>query len=229
MAKRFIETTIWSQNKWFRKLAPKYKALWFYIISMCDPVGVWEEDLEMAEFAIGDKLDVEETHVLFAKQIKSFSDNKWWVKDFCYFQYGVLKEENIANKPHQSYISLLKKHSLWEDYLKTIKSQSKEPPEKKKRATPAKPKISYTEKLAERKTEFRKKIFAFSYLYDETMLQDFYDYWSEEDRRGMQMKMEFQKTWNLAKRLKMWKRIEDEKRFKKSDNNENKEKKIIYG
>ena len=47
MAKRFIETTMWTGNKWFRKLEPKYKLLWFYLISNCDAVGVWEEDLEL--------------------------------------------------------------------------------------------------------------------------------------------------------------------------------------
>lgn len=119
MSKRFIETTLWTQNKWFRKLKPHHKLLWVYLITNCDSVGVWEEDLELTEFIIGYEYKQEDL-LIFGDRLKKFNSKKYWIKDFVEFQYGELKEENLTNKPHQSYISLLKKHSLWIDYKKSI-------------------------------------------------------------------------------------------------------------
>lgn len=119
MSKRFIETTLWTQNKWFRKLQPHHKLLWIYLITNCDSVGVWEEDLELTEFIIGYEYKQEDL-LIFGNRLKKFNGKKYWIKDFVEFQYGELKEENLTNKPHQSYISLLKKHSLWIDYKKSI-------------------------------------------------------------------------------------------------------------
>jgi hypothetical protein len=39
---------------------------------------------------------------------------KWWLRDFCEFQYGSFSEDT-NNKAHQSYIKLLKKHGLWSE------------------------------------------------------------------------------------------------------------------
>jgi hypothetical protein len=120
MAKRLIETTIWTQNKWFRKLKPQHKLLWIYLFSNCDSVGVWEEDLELASFIIGIEFTRKEIDEVFGTKIKWINDKKLWIVDFCHFQYGNLIEENTSNRPHQSYIALLKKHSLWIDYIKTM-------------------------------------------------------------------------------------------------------------
>ena len=122
MAKRFIETTIWTQNKWFRKLKIQFKILWFYLISSCDHVGVWEEDIELCSFIIGYEYSIDSLLKVYKNKIIKINDKKYWIVDFCNFQYGTLKEDNIKNKPHQSYISLLKKHNLWNEYLKTIDS-----------------------------------------------------------------------------------------------------------
>lgn len=130
--KRFVETTIWTQNKWFRKLEIKYKLFWFYLLSNCDPVGVWEEDIELASFIIGCDFDIEDTFKVFNGKVRKINVKKWWVVDFCDFQYGELKEENINNRPHQSYISLLKKHSLWIDYKKIMQRPKEKDKEQEK-------------------------------------------------------------------------------------------------
>lgn len=128
MSKRFIETTIWTQNKWFRKLLPKHKLLWFYLLTNCDSVGVWEEDIELASFIIGEDFNINDL-LSYGDRLKYFNDKKYWITDFCSFQYGQLKD-SPSNKPHQSYISLLKKHSLWIDYTKTIDSLKEKDKEK---------------------------------------------------------------------------------------------------
>lgn len=132
MAKRFIDTTIWTQNKWFRKLKPEHKLFWFYLLTTCDSVGVWEEDLELASFIIG--FDFSNTKLLedLGNQILVLNDKKWWIKDFCTFQYGELIENNHTNKPHQAYISMLKKHSLWIDYTNSINRVKEKEKDKEK-------------------------------------------------------------------------------------------------
>lgn len=119
MAKRFIDTQMWTQNKWFRKLEPKYKLLWIYLITNCDQVGVWEEDIELASFLIGFEFTVPEMVEVFGDRLHKFNGKKYWIVDFIPFQYGVLQEGG-KNRPHQSYITLLKSHSLYIEYRKSI-------------------------------------------------------------------------------------------------------------
>ena len=131
MSKRFFDTTIWTQNKWFRKLRPEHKLFWAYLFTNCDAVGVWEEDLELASILIGYDYDMEQLLADLGDRVKIFSNRKkWWVVDFCNFQYGELVENNIHNKPHQSYISLLKKHRLWIDYTNSIHRDKEKEKEK---------------------------------------------------------------------------------------------------
>jgi len=132
MGKRFVETTIWTQNKWFRKLEPQHKIMWFYMLTNCDMVGVWEEDFELASFIIKFDYNKDNVYEIFKDKIKILNDKKIWVIDFCNFQYGELKEENIKNRPHQSYITLLKNHRLWIDYTKSIQRLKEKDKEKDK-------------------------------------------------------------------------------------------------
>jgi hypothetical protein len=116
MAKRFIDSTIWTQNQWFRKLNPKTKLFWIYLFTTCDNVGVWEEDFDLVSYIIGEPIIKEEVYKQLDGKIKIMSDKKIWLKGFCDVQYGYLDEEHPKNIPHQSYIKLLKFHSLWQDY-----------------------------------------------------------------------------------------------------------------
>ncbi|MDH4127125.1 MAG: hypothetical protein OEV44_00115 [Spirochaetota bacterium] len=131
MAKRFIDTTIWTQNKWFRKLKPEIKLLWIYLFTNCDSVGIWEEDIELASFVIGYAYTMDSL-LEFKGKLKQINEKKYWIIDFCNFQYGILDDEKLTNKPHQSYIRILKNHSLWIDYLKTIHSLKEKDKEKDK-------------------------------------------------------------------------------------------------
>jgi len=115
MAKRFIDTAMWTQNQWFRRLKPNSKLFWFYLISTCDNVGVWEEDWDLASFIIGTQLNRDEIIEDLDGKIRKLSNNKIWLRDFCNFQYKELNERT-ADKPRQSYIALLKSHGLWEEY-----------------------------------------------------------------------------------------------------------------
>lgn len=64
--------------------------------------------------------------------------------------------------------------------------------------------------------EFKKKVAEFSGVYPETMLEDFWRYWSEPNKSGTKMKFELQSTWSLAGRLSTW--AKNETKFSTSRN-----------
>jgi hypothetical protein len=109
MSKRFLETSLWTQNKWFRKLDAKYKLGWIYLILNCDAVGVWEIDTELMSFIVGEQYTEDEIKSIFNDKITLLGHNKLWLKDFCKFQYGVLSE---ISRPHQTYIKMLIRYNL---------------------------------------------------------------------------------------------------------------------
>ena len=116
MAKRYTDTCKWTGNKWFRKLPNKIKLLWLYILDTCDAVGVWEEDIELAEYVLKESLEKQEILMSLEGRITMMNDGeKWWIDDFCDFQYKKLSDDSTS-KPIQSYVSLLKKHGLWNNY-----------------------------------------------------------------------------------------------------------------
>ena len=133
MSKRFTDTDKWTQNKWFRKLSTKYKLFWMYLLDCCDNVGVWEEDIELASYLISEPLDKEDLLKIFSEQIKIIKGGKkWWIKKFIEYQYGVLDINNTKNRPHQSFIKTLMRHSLWIDYQETIHRPKEKDKDKEK-------------------------------------------------------------------------------------------------
>jgi len=110
VAKRFFDTGIWAKA-WFRELSPVEKVAWFYILTNCDAVGVWDADKKLAEFCIGDPVDWEGLKRAANGNIEVLDNSKWFLVDFCNFQYGKLREEC---RPHAYYLSLLEHHGLKE-------------------------------------------------------------------------------------------------------------------
>ena len=80
--------------------------------------------------------------------------------------------------------------------------------DKEKKETPtivgAKKKISLASPLNDRKHEFYQSILPYYDKYSRDMLNDFYEYWTELDKRGKRMRFEMQKTWETGKRLSLW-------------------------
>lgn len=121
MSKRFFDTDKYNRP-WFRDLSPAEKCAWDYITARCDNVGVWIPDYKGAEFCIGDKVDWDSLPNKCHDNIIILEDGKWWLSDFCSFQYGNLSE---CNKIQTSYINLLKRHGLYEIYLARQNGDSK--------------------------------------------------------------------------------------------------------
>ena len=85
--------------------------------------------------------------------------------------------------------------------------------EKKKETSPegeAKKKISLSRSrtLLTRKEDFYQSILPYADQYDREILNDFYQYWTELDKRRQRMRFEMQKTWETGKRLSTWARRE---------------------
>lgn len=110
MSKRFFDTGIW-EKPWFMELTPVEKMALMYVMAKCDNVGVWTPNYKLASFQIGSEVMWESLSRRCNGNVEILPDGKWWLVDFCNFQYGELRDEC---RPHQSYLSLLEKHGLKE-------------------------------------------------------------------------------------------------------------------
>ena len=108
MSKRFTDNDVWNK-KWFMDLEPLEKAAWYYLKDKCDTVGVWDVNSKLADCYLGGSVDWDAFLLKCNGNIIVLSDGKWWLVDFCTFQYGTL---SLSSQPHCSYIALLKKHDL---------------------------------------------------------------------------------------------------------------------
>lgn len=95
--------------------------------SKCDNVGVWVPDFEAADFFIGEPVEWDAFVTSTNGNIKVLDNGKWWLIDFIEFQYGTLTPDC---RPHQSYISLLKKHTLWIEYKKGLNTHKEKDKDK---------------------------------------------------------------------------------------------------
>lgn len=132
MSKRFVDTELW-QKQWFQELNIKEKILVKYIFENCDCAGVWDINLRMASFVIGETITLTDFYNINNKKelfrfIKDEQDHekRIFVIDYITFQYGNL---SYNCKPHLPVIKLLQKYgidfeTIDEDNL-TIKQQRK--------------------------------------------------------------------------------------------------------
>lgn len=157
MKKRFTDSEKWTMNKWFRNLTAEDKLFWFYIHDMVDSVGVWEVDIEQAEFHT--KCEYAEDHLLsiFGEKIHQLDKGrKWWIKDFVKLQYTKINENPEPHSPHRSYKKLLIEHGLWEIYIESCDKQStgsQVPLDSHKEKEEEKVKVKEEEKVINKETE----------------------------------------------------------------------------
>lgn len=58
--------------------------------------------------------------------------------------------------------------------------------------------------IEERLSDFRNEVLNYRETYDDELLKQFYEYWSEHNPNAKKMRFEKEKTWDLSKRLKRW-------------------------
>lgn len=109
MPKRFIDTEIW-KKQWFRKLKPEEKCFYLYLITHCDHAGLFDVDLEAAEYFIGASINDPLNVLSDDFTIIKISDTKWFLIDFLPLQYP--KGLNSNKFAVVSVVEKLKEHNL---------------------------------------------------------------------------------------------------------------------
>jgi flagellar motor component MotA len=73
-------------------------------------------------------------------------------------------------------------------------------------------KVKKEKDIIERKEVFKKQIFQFQNQFSKEVLNNFYNYWTEENRQTGRLKFEDEKYWNLESRLHNWKQFTTNKK-----------------
>lgn len=122
MAKRFTDTTIWKNQKWFKKLDPIHKLAWKYLTDVCDHAGIWKidmgeltDDLGLEEFSLDDFMnqcntdyDKKTGKKISRKRILLIKDEFLWLTGFIKFQYeGKSRKVDSTSKVANSAIEIL--------------------------------------------------------------------------------------------------------------------------
>jgi hypothetical protein len=158
MPKRFTDSAIWGKE-WFMDLKAGEKAAWFYIKDQCDAVGVWQPNFKLASFILGSEdMDWEEFRQRCNGNIELLPNGKWFLPDFCSFQYGEISLESTS-KPIMSYVKLLRAHGLLERVLKPYgrSYESSQEKEKEKEKEKDKEKDKDKEKEKEKRDSGREE------------------------------------------------------------------------
>jgi len=94
----------------------EYKLFWNYLCDVCDYAGMWDVDLEKAEFDIGGPIDIDQLDVFFGDKIYVISNDKWFLEPFIEFQYGHdITNLNRHNNAHLGAIKILEKYNLYQN------------------------------------------------------------------------------------------------------------------
>ncbi len=104
MAKRFTDTGKWAKGS-FSELSIKMKLVWIYLCDNCDYAGVWDINVKLLGFQIGEVVTLKEIEDSFKEKIL-VRENKAIIPSFVEFQYGKLRDNNSV---HASVLSKLKK------------------------------------------------------------------------------------------------------------------------
>ena len=191
--KRLMDCNIWSKQN-FRQLEPKLKLAWFYLITNCDHAGIFEIDMELMSFKIGESYTLDEVQKSFDKHIVDLGDSKWFLPAFIEFQYGLPLNPNV--KVHLSVIKLLGKYGI--DLGNSYEAVNNKDKDKS---------------IDTRKKAFVKRVDKeiVGMGVNPQLQKEFIDYWSEHNDGGKVMRYEQQSIFNIKRRINTW--IKNSKKF----------------
>ncbi len=109
MAKRFTDTEKW-KRPWFTDLDSKAKLVWLYLLDNCDHAGIWPANFSLAAFCLGFKIDENFLADKFSDKIMKLDHDKFWIKSFFDFQYGI--NGTVAYKAKVSAANSLMKYGI---------------------------------------------------------------------------------------------------------------------
>lgn len=89
--KRFTDTRKFA-DPWYRRLEPRLKCLWEWLLAECNSAGVIDIDWPLATFAIGAEISEKDMHQ-FTGRVEKLPCGKWFIQKFVSFQYGQLSKD----------------------------------------------------------------------------------------------------------------------------------------
>ena len=204
MAKRFVDTSLW-KRKWYRCLPPKMKLFYFYMITNCDHAGMYDVDLELAEFQIGMPVKQKDIDDHLKEHIKVIKDDKWWVMAFPDFQYGEL---NPNVKAHASVIKILEKYNCLVTVPNSLHRVQDKDKVKEKDMDTSILEVSAAHKktIGYREVQFKNKVSDFADKYDKDTRIAFVDWYTESDGKTMLWEKIKKKSgvFDVGRRLARW-------------------------
>jgi hypothetical protein len=126
--KRFTETEKW-RDSWFQQLRPEHKLALIYIYDNCDNAGVFDPNLALADFCIGQCIDWQGFRAALGDRLVVLDGGKWYLPKFVQFQYGTLSPDC---KPHAAVLRLMDFHRVPKGYPKGIHTHKDKDKEKEK-------------------------------------------------------------------------------------------------
>ena len=184
-------------------MPPKMKLFYFYMITNCDHAGMYDVDLELAEFQIGMPVKQKDIDEHLKEHIKVIKDDKWWVKAFPDFQYGEL---NPNVKAHASVIKILTKYNCLvtvPNSLDRVQDKDKDKVKEKDMDTSIlEVSAAHKKTIGYREVQFKNKVSEFAEQYPKDMRIDFMDYWTESSNN--KMRWEREKVFDIGRRLARW-------------------------
>ena len=81
---------------------------------------------------------------------------------------------------------------------------TKQPAEPKKEMSPAEKREKAVANREKREQEFYDSLVPYVEVYGKEMIRAFFDYWTEPNKSGTQMRFELERTWCLSRRLGTW-------------------------
>jgi hypothetical protein len=209
MAKRFLDSSLF-EKRWFRKLPSNIKLFYFYMLTKCDHAGMYDVDLELAEFQIGMEINKDNILKYIGEHIEIIKDDKWFIKKFPEFQYGVL---NPKVKAHASVIKILEKNNCLKGFsnsLQRVQDKDKDKVKNKKKENKVELHEILDLKQDDNRLEIRRIKFInelnkeFHTKYTKELRRAFFDYWTEPNKSKTKMRFELEKTWDTGRRLARW-------------------------
>jgi len=175
------------------KIKPNHSALYFFCIEHCNRLG-WKKKFglptNMAKEAIG---------------IKSYGTYISTLNELVEFGFVEMIERS-KNQYSSNIIALSKFDKALDNALDkaTVKHASKQVKSTHQSISSIDKPLTNNNTIDIRKKEFSESLKVFAEKYSKDMINDFYLYWSEEDKALKKFKMEKEETWNTASRLRRW-------------------------
>jgi len=188
MAKRFTDSEKW-KDAWFMDLPAKYKLFWIYLLDECNNAGIWKVNFRVANFFIGEHLEMSEVKRILGDRIQILDDDYWFISKFIQYQYKCsIDTLNPKNNAHLSVLKILNEHQQFKPLTSPLLGAMDKDKDKDK----DKDIIETTEKIKE-----------IDVVYDEFVDQvkkGFHNQWAEQTY--MQLKLKKGTLTNLIREFK---------------------------